>query len=393
MKRYALSGRCLAAFLLAVIGLCITPAAPAHAGDDDDHNGLVFLVLSLESTFDLPTLDDCDCDDCDCDEECYYECDCYYCDCDEETGSETIIIEIGKFIAGKEIPDTRFELKAFLDEINLPAEFESLADLHEFEFTIIGSFDTKSPNTVHMVTPDEGDPEEPIPLKVQEAFFLASPSLTEDIDSSFPTTVEIAQFIFDVAASTDDPEEPYFLGDQSEDGGEGPLTVQAIMNNIFQTDVTLDAPEDDVFAEAEGDLFPHDPGERLFEFDLAIDPDDGEITVNICLPVEIDIKPGNAKNVINYKSKGVVWVAILSTDNFDAVSEVDSDTVKLGGASVEKTSSQDVNNDGIDDLKLKVRVKDIGLTKDTVTVDLTGSTNAGMCIEGSDAVTIVPGKK
>ena len=44
--------------------------------------------------------------------------------------------------------------------------------------------------------------------------------------------------------------------------------------------------------------------------------------------VEIDIKPGSDPNSINLKSKGVVPVAVLTTDDFDA-SDVDPDTVTL----------------------------------------------------------------
>jgi len=48
-------------------------------------------------------------------------------------------------------------------------------------------------------------------------------------------------------------------------------------------------------------------------------------------PISIDIKPGSSPNSINLKSKGVVPVAILGTDDFD-VSDVDPDTVIFADA-------------------------------------------------------------
>ena len=41
---------------------------------------------------------------------------------------------------------------------------------------------------------------------------------------------------------------------------------------------------------------------------------------NLTLAINIDIKPGSFPNGINRKSKGVIPVAILSTENFDASS-------------------------------------------------------------------------
>jgi len=51
--------------------------------------------------------------------------------------------------------------------------------------------------------------------------------------------------------------------------------------------------------------------------------------------VYIDIKPGNDTNSINLKSKAVLPVAVLTTDDFD-VSDIDPDTCLFAGAEPEK---------------------------------------------------------
>jgi len=51
-------------------------------------------------------------------------------------------------------------------------------------------------------------------------------------------------------------------------------------------------------------------------------------------PVDIDIKPGSYPNAINLGSHGLIPVAILSSEDFDAKT-VDPDTVELAGANIE----------------------------------------------------------
>ncbi|MCX5885947.1 MAG: DUF1566 domain-containing protein [Proteobacteria bacterium] len=71
------------------------------------------------------------------------------------------------------------------------------------------------------------------------------------------------------------------------------------------------------------------------------------------LNVNIDIKPGSFPNSINFKSKGNVPVAILSSPTFDATT-VDWDTVEFAGAPALPIggSPEDVNSDGLLDLVL-----------------------------------------
>jgi hypothetical protein len=116
------------------------------------------------------------------------------------------------------------------------------------------------------------------------------------------------------------------------------------------------------------------------------------------ITVEIDIKPGSDPNPINPDSKGLVPVAILSSEDFDART-VDEITVELAGAPVAMRGKnkymaheEDVNGDGLIDLVVQVETSlaDWGAGG---TVKLTGETFSCKDIVGYDKVVIVqPGK-
>jgi len=365
MKSYLLSGRGIVGVLIIALALCITPAIPTQACDDSDYeapvDGPVYIIISVDEAFLTPDLNG--------------ESEgrsLTTCPPQPPQGSATLIIEIGTFLAGEELGQTRFELA---DVIDLPAEFDWRLDGHPV--TILGTFDTVG-NTVHLVTPDDGH----IPQAVEEAFHLASPFLYQMPEFPRPTTVELAQFIYDTAVGFNPALEQQ-------------TSAEEILQSIFVTGETLDCPEEGgeiVACEAEGDLFPHQPDERLFSFDFSIDPDDATLDVNMCIDVEIDIKPGNSKNIMNPTSNGVVWVAILTTDDFAAADEVDPTTVYLGDSLAKASKIQDANKDGDDDIVLKFGVADIGMDKNTTELVLTGMTYGDTCILGSDSVTVVPPK-
>ena len=112
--------------------------------------------------------------------------------------------------------------------------------------------------------------------------------------------------------------------------------------------------------------------------------------------VVIDIKPGSDPNSVNLASHGVIPVAILTTDDFDATT-VDPDTVELAGSSVAirgngsrlLASHEDVDGDGDIDLVLHMETENLNLETGATEGTLTGETFDGQAISGSDIVVIV----
>ena len=107
------------------------------------------------------------------------------------------------------------------------------------------------------------------------------------------------------------------------------------------------------------------------------------------LEVDIDIKPGSDPNSINLKSRGVVPVAVLTTDDFDATT-VDPVTVEFTGASPLRWVIEDVDGDGDLDLLFHFKTQELDLNGDSTEATLTGSTYGGQPIQGTDSVNIVP---
>ena len=109
--------------------------------------------------------------------------------------------------------------------------------------------------------------------------------------------------------------------------------------------------------------------------------------------VNIDIKPGSFPNAINPGSDGVIPVAILTTGSFDATT-VNATTVTFGPnlAPAVKSSIQDVNGDGIPDMVLQFTTQNTGIACGQTSATLTGLTNAGVPIQGSDSIKTVPCK-
>ncbi len=110
--------------------------------------------------------------------------------------------------------------------------------------------------------------------------------------------------------------------------------------------------------------------------------------------VGMDFKPGNRRNVINVRSLGRVWVAILSDLDFDAL-QVDPRAIQLGAdhASPERYRVKDVNRDRLPDLMLRFRTPEVGLQCGDTEVELMGETYAGDSIIGTDKVKTVGCKK
>jgi hypothetical protein len=130
------------------------------------------------------------------------------------------------------------------------------------------------------------------------------------------------------------------------------------------------------------------------ERDVLINVMDCQATTSVI----IDIKPGSFPNSINLGSNGVIPVAILSSEDFDATT-VDPDTVALAGANVavrgksEKSMAheEDINDDGYIDLVLQVITENLDpSTFQNGIATLTAETYGGLAVTGEDEVIIVP---
>jgi hypothetical protein len=105
----------------------------------------------------------------------------------------------------------------------------------------------------------------------------------------------------------------------------------------------------------------------------------------------VDIKPGSSTNVVNFKNKGVIPVAVLTSSDFDATS-LDVASLRFGpGKAVEahgKGHFEDVDNDGDIDLMLHFDTQATGLTNSDGSATLTGKTQSGIPVSGSDVLNV-----
>jgi hypothetical protein len=187
----------------------------------------------------------------------------------------------------------------------------------------------------------------------------------------------------------------------------GPTLTHALVAGSF----ALDAGDNSEAVDADGSPLVYDQRGEIKEgegFDRIVDGvvDIGAFEVQPQpLSVQIDVKPGSDPNSINLASKGVIAVAIFTTDDFDA-SQVDASTVVFAGASAVHSALEDVDGDGDLDMVLHFRVQDTNLAdlyaqllaedinedgildsnRQSAAVSLTGQTAADECFEGFDDV-------
>ena len=138
--------------------------------------------------------------------------------------------------------------------------------------------------------------------------------------------------------------------------------------------------------------------------------DDGDATIvywagPLPLPVEIDIKPGSYPNCLNMNGHGLITVAILGSDTFEA-NQIDISTLKFAGLDVRvkgnskpQCSIEDVSGDftdpagapdGYDDLVCHFVDYADAWSPDNGTATLKGALLDGTPIEGTDTICIVP---
>jgi hypothetical protein len=137
---------------------------------------------------------------------------------------------------------------------------------------------------------------------------------------------------------------------------------------------------------------------------IAIDPNSGDIFIAdrlskkvfklamAAISVSIDINPGEFPNSINPRNRGVIPVAILTTNTFDATT-VDPVSVEFGPGRAKEAHGkghiEDANGDGKPDLILQFNTQDTGIQCRDTSASLTGQTYSGQKIEGSDAIITV----
>ena len=136
------------------------------------------------------------------------------------------------------------------------------------------------------------------------------------------------------------------------------------------------------------DLFPTDSvGPTAVAYD----------DIRVMLPwvtaaVDIDIKPGGFPNSINPRSKGVIPVAVLTTDTFDATT-VDPASAHFGATGTEAapihSALADVDGDGDIDLILHFSTQATAIQCGDASGSLTGETFSGQTIKGLDSISTV----
>ena len=115
--------------------------------------------------------------------------------------------------------------------------------------------------------------------------------------------------------------------------------------------------------------------------------------------VAIDVKPVDDANKINLSARGLLPVAVLSTDTFDAslftpeMAHLSDASTAMGctGAEAVRWTYTDVNGDGRLDLVFFFRVQELNLTSSTTAVVLMAHGTYGSTtihIEGTDWVTV-----
>jgi hypothetical protein len=118
-------------------------------------------------------------------------------------------------------------------------------------------------------------------------------------------------------------------------------------------------------------------------------------------PTTIDIKPDDPDNVLPYKSRGKTQVAILSSETFDAPSQVAPLTLTFGRTGDEKSLSihkketaqcdvWDVSADGLADLVCAFLTEYAGFQPGDSEGILKGMTVDGVPFEARDSVRVVP---
>jgi PKD repeat protein len=118
--------------------------------------------------------------------------------------------------------------------------------------------------------------------------------------------------------------------------------------------------------------------------------------------VAIDVKPGDTQNVINMGSNGVIPVAFLSSETFDATT-IDPVTVALRGedftsglvrmrgknGAVPQATITDIDGDGHNDLLVHIETEKLADYDLETVIEIGARTAAGEVVLGSDILTVI----
>jgi hypothetical protein len=114
--------------------------------------------------------------------------------------------------------------------------------------------------------------------------------------------------------------------------------------------------------------------------------------VNALRPVTIIIKPGDTSPAINTENRGNIPVAILSTAQFNAATEINQSSLTFASTGSELSlvgcNAEDVNRDGVPDLVCNFATQDTALQPGDPGATLKGETRAGLSIMGMARATV-----
>lgn len=116
--------------------------------------------------------------------------------------------------------------------------------------------------------------------------------------------------------------------------------------------------------------------------------------------ISIEIKPGSGEFApINLKAKGTIPVALLTTDDFNALEvKVDANTLTFGATGTEKSlrrcgkGGEDVNGDGRPDLVCHFENELAKFTEVSEEGIVQGTTNNGTAFEGRGMLKVIPAR-
>ncbi len=106
------------------------------------------------------------------------------------------------------------------------------------------------------------------------------------------------------------------------------------------------------------------------------------------ITVIVDIKPGDEPTVMDPRGEGMIPVAVLSDDNFDAVT-IDPASVRFGAngdeAAPVRTITEDIDQDGDTDRMFLFRAGQANIKCGDTSATLSGRTRGGRPFSGSES--------